>query len=110
METDYKLINNLLSEKLLKWTKATVPNNDRGLPYYAEYWLDDEGFTTETVNFWNPSTDIKDCYKMINILRENNPELVEKFDKLYDGKYYISEATAQNISELLLKAESIEVA
>jgi hypothetical protein len=109
LETDYKLIHNLLSEKLMKWTKATIQNNDRGLPYFAEYWLDEQGIAIEPVNFWNPATDIKDCYKMINIIKEINPELIDKLDKLYDGKHYISEATSQNICELLLKAEGIEV-
>ncbi|WP_255288486.1 MULTISPECIES: hypothetical protein [Bacillus cereus group] len=49
----YKHVNALVVERCLKWTKRTVPNNDQGLPYYAEFWVDEKG---EKMKRWSLQT------------------------------------------------------
>ncbi|MED1664529.1 BC1872 family protein [Brevibacillus laterosporus] len=57
-----------LATKVMGWEQKNLPNNDVGLPYYAEYWINGEGLKIKPVNFWNPLHSLADAFEVVDKL------------------------------------------
>lgn len=76
----YNEIDVLIGTKIMNWTKEILPNNDEGLPYTAEYWTE-FGEKRVPANFFNPSTNLVDAWKVVEKLKE------EKWTKILVSKF-----------------------
>ncbi|QDX91090.1 hypothetical protein EEL30_01020 (plasmid) [Brevibacillus laterosporus] len=65
--TEQQIIETLAT-KVMGWEQKNLPNNDAGLPYYAEYWVNDEGLKIKPVNFWNPFHSLTDAFQVVDKL------------------------------------------
>lgn len=118
----YKHVNALVVEHCLKWTKRTVPNNDQGLPYYAEFWIDEKGDKMEPTNFWGPASNEGDGIKFASMLlgmgyrvntyriREHHT-IVEIVEDKEGGQKWTAEATVWQLALCLcaLKTKNVDV-
>lgn len=60
------IINQLVSEQVLGWSRSVRKNNPEGHHYYADYWVDVDGRQKKPVEFWSPATDIKAAHAVAN--------------------------------------------
>ena len=64
-------IDKLVAEKIMNWAERELSNNDNDLPCTAEYWVNVKDEKVRPVNFFNPSTNIEDAWKVWNKLNQD---------------------------------------
>ena len=110
------IINPLVSEEVLGWTREVRQNNPEGHPYYANYWVDRDGNTTKPVNFWSPATDMKDAMEVVEYLRKMDILIVIEtqtgnFKSLYNGNIgAYSKSASLAICIAALKSVGVDIA
>lgn len=57
------MIDEAIATKVMGWIRETLPNNEEGLPYTADYWTEN-GEKQVPTNFFNPSTNLEDAWKV----------------------------------------------
>ena len=62
-----KEISHLVAEKVLGWDKQTLPNFE-GSPYTADYWVNALGEIERPVNFFSPSSNLEDAWRVVERL------------------------------------------
>lgn len=62
-----KEISHLVAEKVLGWDKQTLPNFE-GSPYTADYWVNALGEIERPVNFFSPSSNLEDAWRVVESL------------------------------------------
>ncbi|QOS97577.1 hypothetical protein JNUCC42_13355 [Brevibacterium sp. JNUCC-42] len=79
--TEQQIIETLAT-KVMGWEQKNLPNNDAGLPYYAEYWVNEEGLKIKPVNFWNPFHSLTDAFQVMEKIGANkfNTEIIRRTD------------------------------
>lgn len=80
----YNEIDVLIGSEIMNWTKERLPNNDEGLPYTAEFWTKD-GEKQIPANFFNPSTNIKDAWKIVEKLSYGSSDINFSMENHYMG-------------------------
>ncbi|WPS85361.1 hypothetical protein SMD22_01660 (plasmid) [Brevibacillus halotolerans] len=111
-----EIVNGLVSERVMGWSRKILTNNEEGHPYYADYWVDDNEVKKKPVNFWKPATDIKDAYMVIEKLREKgiliiNEACMDKYKATYDGNFEaFSTSASLAVCIAALKAVGVEMA
>lgn len=62
-----KEISHLVAEKVMGWDKQTLPNFE-GSPYTADYWVNAQGEKERPVNFFSPSSNLEDAWRVVESL------------------------------------------
>lgn len=110
-----EIVNGLISEKIMGWSRKTLPNNDQSLPYYANFWVDDNGVKQCLVNFWSPVMDLKDAWVIIRKLREIGilitiEACTDGYKSFYNGTFgCFSESETIAISISSLKSVGVDM-
>jgi Phage ABA sandwich domain len=68
---DLREIDRIVAEKVMRWKEKTLPNNDAGLPYYAQYWVNKKEKVEEPVNFFRPSWDLVNAWRVVEQLMKD---------------------------------------
>jgi hypothetical protein len=109
-----KELDEMIAEKVMKWIKKELPNNDAGLPYTALYWVDNNGEKMRPVNFFTPSFDIEQAIKVAETfdswqLTKMQPQGKYRAIVKANGNVAFSDKPAIAICLACLKAVGVEV-
>lgn len=62
---DLNKIDELIATKVMDWEKKNLPNNDEGdWRFTASYWVDDQGEKQRPVNFFDPSRNLIQAWRV----------------------------------------------
>jgi hypothetical protein len=109
------IINGLVSERVMGWSRKTLSNNESGLPFFANFWINDLGEKTEPVTGWSPATRLEQAWEVLNYLRSKNilisiKTLTDGFETTFDGKFgAVSKSESIAICIACIKAMGIDI-
>lgn len=95
------LITILVSEQVMDWTRKMLPNNDNGLPYYADQWVDSTGEKMKPVNFWTPASNLDNAWLVKDLLRDKGYDfrLLQTKQGIYKATFYDEKETFESSEE-----------